>query len=928
MGKKRALVCSYHVPQPDRDSGSRRTFDSIRFLQEAGWHVTFLATDGVGDAQDARNLSRRGIAVFDGLVHDVEQLLSASRFDFALIAFWLNAERLIPAIRKACPSTRIVIDSIDLHFIRESRRVFQRQSADAPARFLGDKQGWEMVRELNAYAAADGVLAVSDKETGIVSDLLGDSALAYTVPDGEVAPPSYLPFSQRQGILSVGSFEHLPNVSAVEYLCKQVLPRLDRKLVEQHPVYIVGNALNDDIRNLAKDLPFVCMVGWVPSVEPYYAKARISVVPLLYGAGTKRKLVQALMMGTPTVSTHVGVEGLGLSDGREVLIADEPQQFAECIERLLTDEILWTEIADSGRKKIAETHDRVEAKQRFLTAVDAVLRKCPKKFSNRQQLHSPRRINADEYQGLKFDLRQAIDDAVPASAAVLVISKGDPDLLQLGGRTVGHFPQSNEGTYAGCYPADGASAVTHLEALREKGAEFLVIPEVAAWWLDHYREFKHHLDTHCTEVMKRPGVCEIYRLSRTSNGHHHTAHPREQLPLGKQHAADDRRHNQEAKATIDTPRFPAASNLRRLNGDADCSDTRLIAFYLPQFHPIPENDAWWGEGFTEWRNVAKSDPLFPGHYQPHVPGDLGFYDLRCEDTRQEQVELARDYGIHGFCYYHYWFEGKRLLERPFNEVLKSGVPDFPFCLCWANDPWSRKWDGRTQDLLQAQTYSPEDDLRHIHWLLPAIADPRAIRVGNRPIFLVYRVQHLPDARRTTDLWRDEVRKAGLDDIYLVAVETAWDDGWDATKSGFDATVHFQPQFGTLITSAQRIAIPGKPNLQVYDYADTWRLLAGASPVSYTRFDCVVPGWDNSPRVSANAVVLHDSSPVEYEQWLTLAIEKSKRHAAGRRFVFINAWNEWAEGCHLEPDRRAGHAYLEATRNALIAAGHPDACLVP
>ena len=353
---------------------------------------------------------------------------------------------------------------------------------------------------------------------------------------------------------------------------------------------------------------------------------------------------------------------------------------------------------------------------------------------------------------------------------------------------------------------------------------------------------------------------------------------------------------------------------------------RLIAFYLPQFHPIPENDEWWGEGFTEWRNVAKADPQFPGHYQPHVPADLGFYDLRLAETREQQAAMARSYGIHGFCYYHYWFNGRRLLERPFEDVLASGKPDFPFCLCWANDPWSRRWDGRDDELLQAQTYSDDDDLRHIEALIPALSDPRAITVEGKPVFLVYRGKHLPNAARTTRLWRKRVRAAGLPGIHLVAVETAWDLGWDATAAGFDAKVLFQPQFGRLIThgssNGARHSIPGKDRLQVYDYRAAAECMHRIEPVSYRRYETVVPNWDNTARVGENAVVLHESSPEAYEQWLRRAVDRARRHPSDHRLVFVNAWNEWAEGCHLEPDLRHGHAYLEATARALQPAAEP------
>jgi lipopolysaccharide biosynthesis protein len=351
---------------------------------------------------------------------------------------------------------------------------------------------------------------------------------------------------------------------------------------------------------------------------------------------------------------------------------------------------------------------------------------------------------------------------------------------------------------------------------------------------------------------------------------------------------------------------------------------RLIAFYLPQFHPIAENDEWWGTGFTEWRNVARADPRFAGHDQPHIPADLGFYDLRLPETRWQQAQLARTHGIHGFCYYHYWFEGRRLLGRPFDEVLASGEPDLPFALCWANDPWSRRWDGREDELLIAQTYSDADDLAHIRWLLPALADPRAITVDGKPMFLVYRATHLPDAARTTDTWREEVARAGLPGIHLVAVETAWDLGWDATSVGFDARVLFQPQFAWLMTAPQaqaaRLEVPGLPDLQVYDYATVARAIQDIAPAPYRRYESVFPGWDNTARRGDKAVVMHDADPAAYESWLAAAVDRALRQPSGQGLVFLNAWNEWAEGCHLEPDRRHGRAFLEATRRALTQAG--------
>ena len=198
---------------------------------------------------------------------------------------------------------------------------------------------------------------------------------------------------------------------------------------------------------------------------------------------------------------------------------------------------------------------------------------------------------------------------------------------------------------------------------------------------------------------------------------------------------------------------------------------RSIAFYLPQYHPIPENDEWWGKGFTEWTNVTKAKPIFRDHYQPHLPADLGYYDLRLPEVRQAQAELAKEYGIGGFCYYHYWFSGKRLLERPFNEVLASGKPDFPFCLCWANESWSRRWDGQETQVLTKQTYDGVSDTKnHIHWLIKAFKDPRYIRINDKPLFLIYRAKEIPELERMIVIWREEAEKAGLTGLYLCSVD--------------------------------------------------------------------------------------------------------------------------------------------------------------
>lgn len=946
LNSKRALVSTYHVPQPDRDSGARRIYDFIRFLVEAGWSVTFYAADGVGDERDAMLLRRNGVPVYDHNQIEFSKLLAACDFDLAVLAFWVNAERLLPEIRQASPRTRVIVDSVDVHFVREARRVFQGMAASGFSGGLRDQHADRMVREINAYAAADGVLTVSEKESQLINDLTGDPGLAQTAPDGESLEQSPIPFDQRKGILFVGSFQHHPNIGAVEYLCKEILPLLDPCLLAEHPVSIVGNALDDKVRGFGINLPYVRMVGWVPAVEPFLASTRISVVPLQYGAGTKRKLVQALMAGTPTVSTAIGIEGLNLRHGEHVLVADDASGFAAAMTRLLTDRELWQRLAEAGRNHLADTHHIEGARQRFLNAVDLVCGKSVKRYRPvpaanetakvnaavaKSQPSSKQRMTQALYLSLVGKVRDAIKEVITPGATVLIISKGDPELLKIADRIGWHFPRLEDGRYAGHYPADGAVAVSHLEALRREGADYLVIPSTAYWWLDYYPEFRNHLECRYSEARADLQLCRIFSLTRPAQSRHElnqanrangtSGRPKDTRLITS--IAEQKPSAAVAVADEATPPSGCQNLQHKVTSD---EAARLIAFYLPQFHPIPENDRWWGEGFTEWRNVAKADPLFPGHYQPHIPADLGFYDLRCEETREQQAQLAREYGIHGFCYYHYWFEGKRLLERPFNEVLESGRPDFPFCLCWANDPWSRRWDGLTQDLLQAQSYSAADDLEHIRWLLPALSDTRAIKADGRPLFLVYRPKELPDARRTIDTWQKEVRRAGLKGLFLVAVQTAWDlqwdgqreryDTWDPTELGFDAAVLFQPQFGKLLNSDRRIAVQGKESLQVYPYSDAWQFLADCEQVSYTRFDTVCPSWDNTARRGSEAVVLHGSTPAEYRKWLERAISNATHLPRDRRLVFVNAWNEWAEGCHLEPDLRDGRAYLEATRAAL------------
>jgi O-antigen biosynthesis protein len=270
---------------------------------------------------------------------------------------------------------------------------------------------------------------------------------------------------------------------------------------------------------------------------------------------------------------------------------------------------------------------------------------------------------------------------------------------------------------------------------------------------------------------------------------------------------------------------------------------KALAFYLPQFHPIPENDKWWGKGFTEWHNVAKARPLFPGHYQPHLPGELGYYDLRVPEVRIAQAELAREHGVHGFVYYHYWFHGRRLLERPFEEVLASGVPDFPFALCWANEEWTRGWDSQTGHVLVRQEFSEKDDRAHIRDLLRAFKDPRYITIDGRPLMLIYRPALVPDLVRTSEIWRSEVQKAGFPDLYLCWVES-WGvpPGREGPKPfGLDASVGFMPVMGGELHPA----LDTLRGHRMLDYESAAESAIELLDCPWKRFPSVMVGWDNT-----------------------------------------------------------------------------------
>ncbi len=346
-------------------------------------------------------------------------------------------------------------------------------------------------------------------------------------------------------------------------------------------------------------------------------------------------------------------------------------------------------------------------------------------------------------------------------------------------------------------------------------------------------------------------------------------------------------------------------------------DVKPIAYYLPQFHAFPENDEWWGKGFTEWTNVTKAMPQFEGHYQPHLAGELGYYDLMTDGVMERQIELANMYGVYGFCFHFYMFDNReRLLERPLNKFLANPNLDMPFCLCYANENWTRRWDGMENDILMGQTYSDtfEEDLAYE--MLTCLQDKRYITIDGKPLVIIYRINILPNPTKFASKFREECRKFGIGEIYLSSVLFGGVN--DARDFGFDDNVEFPLH--------QTSHLPVLDKLDVF--SDSFNGKAFSYPhivktelekqIPFSRFRGVMPSWDNEARKPCSGHVFHGSTPELYQAWLQGVCNKTiTGRAESQRFVFINAWNEWAEGAHLEPDRRYGYAYLEATYQAII-----------
>ncbi|MFN1219602.1 glycoside hydrolase family 99-like domain-containing protein [Chryseobacterium kwangjuense] len=353
--------------------------------------------------------------------------------------------------------------------------------------------------------------------------------------------------------------------------------------------------------------------------------------------------------------------------------------------------------------------------------------------------------------------------------------------------------------------------------------------------------------------------------------------------------------------------------------------SRTIAFYLPQFYPIPENDEWWEKGFTEWTNVTKAKPLFPGHHQPNLPSELGFYDLRVPEVREDQAKLAKDHGIEGFCYWHYWFgNGKRILEKVFKEVVESKKPDFPFCVAWANETWKGVWHGLDNQILAEQTYpGVEDYTAHFYELLPAFKDSRYIRVNNKPLFVIYKAFDIPDVKAFLDLWTQLAKENGLEGIYFVGhlfdfrrYQEMLDLGLDAVNVVRMNEVQRQLPKPSL-TLKEKLEYKLKKyatDIPRYEYKDAIKVLLGEESRNKDVSPTLFPNWDHSPRSKGKTLVLHDSNPELFREHVKYALDLVKDKPEEERIIFIKSWNEWAEGNYMEPDRRYGRQYLEVFKD--------------
>jgi glycosyltransferase involved in cell wall biosynthesis len=470
MTARRALVVHTRMPAFDRDAGSQAIDHAIGWLLDAGWRVTFVSREasGVAEERHANRLRKLGVATYAGLDW-VDRLIRSTTFDLALLSFWELSADLIPRIREHSPSTRVLLNSIDVHFLREARRSLGQQ------RPLEGGFGTDVVRELNTYRAADAVIAVSEEERSLLAGLVGPERV-FTVPLAEGIAPSTVPLDDRRGLFFVGNFRHLPNREAVEHFANDVLPLVDPALVARHPFTVAGNYLDQVDLDIDPSMPGVHLVGWVPSVEPFLHRARLSVVPLLHGAGVKGKVIETMVAGTPVVTTPIGAEGLGLVQGTHALIAADASDFAAAVTRLLTDDDLWRRLAAAGAEHAAAGHHVDHVRAIFLEVVEQLLRR-PARDSGSSDGHARA-------------LRQRLQVLVEPTAPVLVAWEGDPAVVDLGPLAAVAFPAEGDPAAAS---ADGTELIERLEEARAAGARYLAFPKRAFAWRFRYPAFHQRL---------------------------------------------------------------------------------------------------------------------------------------------------------------------------------------------------------------------------------------------------------------------------------------------------------------------------------------------------------------------------------------------------------------------------------------------------
>jgi Glycosyltransferase WbsX/Glycosyl transferases group 1 len=874
---KHALFCLSSASLNDDANVSDPAPRCLEILQQGGWKVTLFVWGSSLSQRTQSNLERSGVRVFSKHSITLVELVTATTFELCVLENWAGGEYCLPILRKVSPKTKIFVNSLEILPLR-----LRKERSGLLGSETSRQLSMELFAELNVYGASDGILVHSQSARRLARGLVGDDLPAFQMPTVSKFSRSVIPFEFRQGIIVSVDLRRKGDRDALDFLCNEIIPRLSENTRAEHPISVIGAGSQVGRGRV----PFQSIDAG-PDLESCLSHAAAFLVPSR-NDGRSPNLVHAMMVGTPVVSTSVASRWLGPAAEGSLIQADDTSAIVDSLERLLSDQQFWEGLGEAAGCFAKEFHS-IELARTFgdsLANSTRSARPVPLPFMDANAFEHRRR-HLDALQ-LTLELQTELVGVAEKGTRVTFFGGEDQDLPEFDDYSVESFclGLNNEPQR----PRTSAEAIELVQRAHDRGVSCLVVCGHALKSLSELHGLSEYLDSHCVEIASS----SLFRIFSLSGDAELVA---ARLSPGV---------SSSGAASADTPLPEVPTSL----------DTRLLAFVLPQYHPIAENDAWWQPGFTEWTNVARAQPFFEGHDQPRYPSDLGYYDLRSAETRELQAEMARAYGVHGFCHYHYWFQGKRLLGRPFDELLASSV-DFPFALCWANEPWTRRWDGGNDEVLQPQHYSRADDLAHIQWLLPALADDRAIKINGKPLFLVYRPRSMPDPEATVDLWRSEVQRVGLGGIYLMAVETGWDVGRDATSFGFDSSVLFAPEFN-LLDTVRQIRHDGPNSLRVYPYEEAWQVLSRPTPVSYRRYPSVFPQWDNTARMGENGVVVHGSTPELYEKWLLRSIDEVSKYPADERLVFVNAWNEWGEGAHLEPDLTHGRGYLDATRRALLA----------